>query len=318
MLLKQLMEAYELLDRPDASGEMVKEYLQSIQPRADVTTYVLEGRHGTTDMLKVVIPGKNGKRAGGTAPTIGLIGRLGGMGARPEAVGMVSDADGAWIVTAIAAKLLDMANKGDYLEGDVMISTHLCPNAPTSPHKPVAFMGSPVSTAQLNKEEVSDEMDAILTVDSTRANRYVNHRGFAITPTIKEGWILRISEDLLDIVQNATGEMPYVMPITTQDLTPYGNGTFHINSIIQPSTATQCPVVGVATTAAVPVAGCATGVNPIIDLEAAARFMIEACIAFTKGDCSFYDPDEFAELQERYGSMSHLQTFGSKGPVDDR
>ena len=81
MLLKQLMEAYELLDRPDASGEMVKEYLQSIQPRADVTTYVLEGRHGTTDMLKVVIPGKNGKRAGGTAPTIGLIGRLGGMGA---------------------------------------------------------------------------------------------------------------------------------------------------------------------------------------------------------------------------------------------
>ncbi len=318
MLLKQLMEAYELLDRPDASGEMVKEYLQSIQPRADVTTYVLEGRHGTTDMLKVVIPGKNGKRAGGTAPTIGLIGRLGGMGARPEAVGMVSDADGAWIVTAIAAKLLDMANKGDYLEGDVMISTHLCPNAPTSPHKPVAFMGSPVSTAQLNKEEVSDEMDAILTVDSTRANRYVNHRGFAITPTIKEGWILRISEDLLDIVQNATGEMPYVMPITTQDLTPYGNGTFHINSIIQPSTATKCPVVGVATTAAVPVAGCATGVNPIFDLEAAARFMIEVCIAFTKGVCSFYDPDEFDELQERYGTMSHLQTFGSKGPVDDR
>ena len=199
-----------------------------------------------------------------------------------------------------------------------MISTHLCPNAPTSPHKPVAFMGSPVSTAQLNKEEVSDEMDAILTVDSTRANRYVNHRGFAITPTIKEGWILRISEDLLDIVQNATGEMPYVMPITTQDLTPYGNGTFHINSIIQPSTATKCPVVGVATTAAVPVAGCATGVNPIFDLEAAARFMIEACIAFTKGVCSFYDPDEFDELQERYGTMSHLQTFGSKGPVDDR
>ena len=318
MLLKQLMEAYELLDRPDASGKIVKEYLQSIRPEADVTTYMLEGKHGTTDMLKVVIPGKHGKRSGGTAPTIGLIGRLGGMGARPEAVGMVSDADGAWIVTAIAAKLLDMQNKGDCLEGDVMVSTHLCPDAPTSPHKPVAFMGSPVSTAQLNKEEVNDEMDAILTVDSTRANRYVNHRGFAITPTIKEGWILRISEDLLDIVQNATGEMPYVMPITTQDLTPYGNGTFHINSIIQPSTATKCPVVGVATTAAVPVAGCATGVNPIFDLEAAARFMIEVCIAFTKGVCSFYDPDEFDELQERYGTMSHLQTFGSKGPVDDR
>ena len=96
---------------------------------------------------------------------------------------------------AIAAKLLDMQNKGDYLEGDVFVSTQICPHAPTAPHKPVPFMGSPVEMSQVNREEVSPELDAILSVDTTKGNRVINTRGFAISPTVKEGWILRTSED---------------------------------------------------------------------------------------------------------------------------
>ena len=87
-------------------------------------------------MLKVRIPGSNGKIKGGSAPTIGLLGRLGGIGARPERIGFVSDGDGALAAVALAAKLLDMQNKGDVLDGDVFISTHICPNAPTAPHDP--------------------------------------------------------------------------------------------------------------------------------------------------------------------------------------
>ena len=53
---------------------------------------------------------------------------------------------------SLAAKLLDMQNKGDILEGDIIVSTHVCPDAPTRPHKPVAFMDSPVEMARSTRK----------------------------------------------------------------------------------------------------------------------------------------------------------------------
>ena len=257
-------------------------------------------------MLKVRIPGKNGKTNGGDAPTIGLLGRLGGIGARPERIGFVSDGDGALCAVALAAKLLDMQNKGDY------ISTHICPHAPTAPHDPVPFMGSPVEMAQVNKEEVSPDLDALLVVDTTKGNRVINTRGFAISPTVKEGYVLRTSEDLLDLMQITTGRLPYVFPLATQDITPYGNDVHHLNSILQPCTATDAPVVGVAITAETMVPGCATGATHATDVEEAARFMLEVAKAYGRKQCSFYDADEYARLQKLYGSMKHLQTLGNE------
>ena len=214
MLMKQILEIYDILDSIYANGAAVEEYLRVIDPDADIDVYELKGENGDgkTDMIKIRIPGTKGKTVGGEAPTIGLLGRLGGIGARPERIGFVSDGDGALCALAIAAKILDMRKKGDALEGDVLISTHICPVAPTQPHKPVAFMGSPVEIAQVNKEEVSDDLDAILSVDTTKGNRVINTRGFAISPTVKEGYILKTSEDLLDIMQITTGRLPYVFP----------------------------------------------------------------------------------------------------------
>ena len=60
----------------------------------------------------------------------------------------------------------------------------------------------------------------------------------------KEGYILRTSEDLLDLMQITTGRLPYVFPLATQDITPYGNDLHHLNSVLQPCTATNAPVVG--------------------------------------------------------------------------
>lgn len=311
MLYKQLIEAYDIIDSSHASGAKVAAYLKSIREDADISVYPLVGSQGSTDMLKVRISGKNGKASGGTAPTIGLLGRLGGLGARPERIGYVSDGDGALVAIALAAKLLDMKNKGDDLDGDVFISTHICPDAPTAPHIPVPFMGSPVDMAQVNAEELSPELDAVLSVDTTKGNRIINTRGFAISPTVKEGYILRTSEDLLDIMQITTGRLPYVFALTQQDITPYGNDLHHLNSILQPATATKAPVVGVAITTETTVPGCATGASHLEDLDEAARFMLEVAKAFGKGILHFYDKDEFTKIQKLYGSLEHFQTLGS-------
>lgn len=312
MLMKQILDVFELLDSPSASGEIMKEYLLTIKPDANVETYRITGPKGGTDMFKVRIPGKKGKSSGGSAPTIGLLGRLGGLGARPEMTGFVSDGDGALVAIAVAAKLLSMQAKGDYLDGDVFISTHICPDAPTAPHKPVPFMGSPVEMSQVNREEVTPELDAVLSVDTTKGNRVINTRGFAISPTVKSGYILRVSEDLLGIMQTTTGKLPYVFPLSMQDITPYGNDIYHLNSILQPATATDAPVVGVAITTETMVAGSATGASHCNDCEEAARFMLEVAKYFGKGDCSFYDEKEFNRIEKLYGPMKHLQTLGKE------
>ena len=310
MLIKQIIETFDVLDSSTVTGKDVENYLRGIKADADIEVYELKGPKGSTDMVKVRIPGTRGKTNGGDAPTIGLLGRLGGIGARPEMIGFVSDGDGALAAIAAAAKLLDMQNKGDYLEGDVFISTQICPHAPTAPHKPVPFMGSPVEMSQVNREEVSPELDAILSVDTTKGNRVINTRGFAISPTVKEGYILRTSEDLLEQMQITTGRLPYVFPLATQDITPYGNNVHHLNSVLQPCTATDAPVVGVAITTEVMVPGCATGASHFADVEEAARFMLEVAKYFGKGDLKFYDEEEYELLTKLYGPMNHLQTLG--------
>jgi Protein of unknown function (DUF1177) len=310
MSLKYVMEMYELMDDQVVNGEKVKEYLLQISENGQIDVHTIEGDQGSTDFIKVVIPGKNGKSKGGTAPTLGIIGRLGGIGARPEMVGFVSDGDGALASMSAAAKLLNMAKKGDQLEGDVVLTTHICPDAPTRPHDPVPFMDSPVDILTMNEYEVAEEMDAILSIDTTKGNQIINHRGFAITPTVKEGYILKVSDDLLRVYTQSVGKLPVTMPITTQDITPYGNGVYHINSILQPAVATDKPVVGVAVTAETAVAGCATGASRVTDVEEVVRFCIEAAKLYGQSKCDFYDEKEFQHLEQLYGKMTHLQTLG--------
>lgn len=310
MLLKQILEIYELLDTPKASGRDVGALLGS-RGCSDVVVETLTGRKGSTDGVRAVFPGTRGRTAGGSAPTLGIIGRLGGIGARPEVTGFVSDGDGALAALATALKLADMQRCGDQLAGDVIVATHVCPDAPTLEHEPVPFMDSPIDIAAMNAFEVTDTMDAILSIDATKGNRVLNQRGFAITPTVKEGYILRVSDDLLSIMEMVTGDAPVVLPITHQDITPYGNGVYHLNSILQPATATRAPVVGVAITAKAPVAGCASGATHCQDVERAAAFALETAKLFGRGACPFYDAAEYQRLVQLYGRMDRFQTMGT-------
>lgn len=311
MALKQVLDVYEILDDIHVNGEVVTEYAKSKGILDATYTRVDEGK-GPTDFIRLVIPGRNGKLNGGKAPTLGIIGQLGGIGARPERIGFVSDGDGALSAVATAIKLIDMVGKGDQIDGDVIVSTHICPTAPTMPHDPVPFMGSPVDMATNVKVTVDPDMDAILSVDTTKGNRILNKRGFALTPTVKAGYILHISEDLLQIQQTSTGELPCVLALTTQDITPYGNGLYHMNSILQPCCGTDAPVVGVAITTESSVPGCATGATHEVDVAEVVQFCVEAAKEFTAGKCSFYDKDEFEMIQKLYGSMKVLQTRGNQ------
>jgi len=318
MSLKHVIELYELMDSIYVNGEVVKDYLHNIDPSADVTVKTIKGDNGSTDFVRVLVKGKNGKSSGGNAPTLGIIGRLGGIGARPEMTGFVSDGDGALACMASAAKTIDMALKGDQLEGDVIFTTHICPTAPTLPHEPVPFMNSPVDISVMNENEVDETMDAILSIDTTKGNQICNHKGFAITPTVKEGYILKVSDDLLHVYTQSAGISPVVMPITTQDITPYGNGLFHINSILQPAVATTSPVVGVAITTESVVAGCATGATHVTDVENVVRFVLEVAKVFGAKKCAFYDEKQFALIEILYGSMNHLQTKGNEVPAHEQ
>lgn len=303
--MKQLIEVLDLLDDPGVNGKSVRRYLSEYGiEECEIVT--LTGEKGDTDVLRILIPGANGKSSGGKAPTLGIVGQLGGIGARPGVKGMVSDADGAVVAVAAAAKLSQSRNRGDSIQGDVLVTTHIAPDAPILPHDPVPFMISPVPIMDVLKECVDSRMDALISVDATKGNRVIKKTGFAITATVKNGWILRVSDDFVNIYERITGDVVSVVPITMQDITPYGNNVYHINSIMQPWVMTEAPIVGLATTASVPVAGSGSGANYAGPLECATRFCIEVARDYSNGTCRFYDEKEYQNLVNRYGEMGPL------------
>jgi len=312
MLWRQVLDLFDVLDRPSANGAAAAAVLRAAGVE-DVVVTRAGTDAGHTDFIRATIRGYDGRSSGGRSPTLGVIGRLGGLGARPSQIGFVSDGDGALAALAAAAKLGSMCQAGDRLPGDVIAATHICPAAPTQPHDPVPFMGSPVDMATMNSHEVDAVMEAILSIDTTRGNRVCNHSGFAISPTVRQGWVLRVSEHLLDLQQQVTGRLPVVLPITMQDITPYENGVYHLNSILQPATATAAPVVGVALTAEVTVAGSSTGATHLASVEQTARFCVEVAKGYGAGTLGFCDEEEFSRLITLYGSMTRLQTPGDRG-----
>src|SRR5579859_4203350 len=98
----------DLLDSPRATGVVVAELLRN-RGLGNVQTETVRENTGQTDFISIVIPGGSGRLAGGTAPTLGIIGQLGGMGARPSQTGLVSDADGGIAALALALALGDAA-----------------------------------------------------------------------------------------------------------------------------------------------------------------------------------------------------------------
>ena len=303
-MLRHVIEIYDLLSDPSARGPQVAALFDGSRT-ALTETADDAGRH--VDFIKIVFPGSAGKMSGGSAPTLGILGTLGGLRIPGLSKGLVSDADGAVVALACALRLEQMSGFGERYKGDVIVATHVCQEAIEEPHEPYSFMRGPLSKRDMTAPQVDPDMDAILSIDTSRGNRVCNHDGFAITFPVKEGWVLKASPDLLRVMEFTTGQAPVVFPIATQDITPYENELTHINGIMQPATLTAAPVVGVALTTRAVVPGIGTGVAHLTHLEVAGRFCLGTAEAFGAGDCTFYDAAEFARLVELYGSMGHLQ-----------
>ena len=111
MSLLQTLTVFELIDNAHVSGQDVVD-LFTDYPAVSASTHRVTGAKGATDFVRITIPGSAGKSQGGTAPTLGIIGRLGGIGARPTRIGVVSDADGAIAAISSALKLAEMQRKG--------------------------------------------------------------------------------------------------------------------------------------------------------------------------------------------------------------
>jgi len=306
MSLSHTLAVFEALDDPAASGETVRS-LFSGMPEAEVSVQRLTSERGATDFVTVTVPGRAGKRSGGDAPTLGVIGRLGGIGARPARIGLVSDSDGAIAAIAVALKLAQMRARGDILVGDVVVTTHVCPDAPVIPHHPVDHMDCPVDLETLIRLEVSEEMDAVISIDSTKANDIINHRGIAVSPTVKEGYLLPTPPAIIRALQRSTGRPAYVFPVTTQDITPYGNGVSHLNSILQPSVWTEAPVIGLAVCSTAMIPGSATGGSQETDIALAVKFVIEVAKEFGAGRAPFFNSEELSRLLALYGSLRRIQ-----------
>ena len=313
MSLREILEVTDLMDAPTLDGETVAELLRGVGAEGcsveveRVPYQEPEDVGRLCDFLKVVIPGTDGAIGGGDAPTLGLVGRLGAQQAQPDRIGYVSDADGSIVAIAAALRLLRLAAAGGRLRGDVVATTHIATHVSITPREPVDFMGTPLSSEAMNDHEVDPAMDAILSFDTSKGNRLINHRGVAISPTAKAGYLLPVAPDLVTILEYATGEPARTFPLAQQDITPYDNGLRHFNSIMQPAVATAAPVVGVALTAKAVVPGSSTGASYETSLLDATRFAVEAAKQFTRGDVEFFDKAEHAELLERYGDMTRFQ-----------
>lgn len=309
-MLKQVIDVLEILDSPSVRGCDIERLFKNYDG-VSVEVETIGTEKGSTDVVRVLVKGKDS-----LAPVIGIMGQLGGIGARPERLGLVSDGDGAAAALSTALKAANMRRQGDILPGDLFVATHICPDAPTQPHEPVPFMGSPVGTRQVIQAMKRGKFDALISLDTTKGNRILNWKGIAITPTVKEGYILKVSQDLLDIYERVTGTPARVLPITMQDISPYGNEIYHINSIMQPCTQTTVPVVGLAVTTEVTVPGCATGASSEGDIELAARFSLEVAKEFGAQKCDFYDRSEFEKFKKLYKKISEL-VYSTEGLKND-
>jgi hypothetical protein len=320
MSLKTTLEVYEVLDSATVNGDIIKKMFEPYAEFGVVVTVTTvkneqpENSTSTTDFVSILIPGTKGKTRGGEGRTLGIVGRNGAIGARPARIGMVSDADGAIGAIAAALKLAKMKMKGDDLPGDVIATTHLSTDAPMGFNDGVAFMGMPVSSKTMNDFEVSSDMDAILSLDTSKGNSIIKQRGFAISPTAMQGYILRVSPDLVKIMESTTGKPAVTWPISLQDITPYDNDLYHFNSIMQPHVATTAPVVGIALTARSVVGGNDSSASYEIEIAEAVRFCVEVAKRYTVSlpgySCDFYNATEWQKIRSVYPDLTVFQGYG--------
>ncbi|MFT5390139.1 MAG: hypothetical protein ACI8PT_000322 [Gammaproteobacteria bacterium] len=305
-MLREVLDTIDLLDDIDNG---VAAFLDSLAPGDwTATTDEYSGEKGRTEFVKILFPGRRGKTNGGDARTLGIIGSNGGLRLPTERPGLVSDADGCIVGLSCAQRLARMASRQQILDGDVIVSTHICQRAHPEPHDPYPFVMSPLPSSEKHPRLVDERMEAILTPETCKGNKLVSPpQGFAVTQPVKEGYILRPHESILHLMEMTTGKNPVIFPLNMQDITPYESGVHHVCGMALPSVFSKAPVIGVPLAFEVPIMPAATGTQQPTVLEAAGRFCLEVAGAFGRGDCQFYYESDFEGFVKAYGGIRGWQ-----------
>ena len=168
---------------------------------------------------------------------MGVIGSNGGLRLPGPYPGLASDADGCIVGLAVALRLARMRTRGQQLAGDVLVSTHICQQA-----RPVHPFPSSCRRCQRETPPAGRCANGCgRTPETCKGNKMVAHLGFAVTPPVREGIILRPHASILHLVEMVTGKSPVVFPITMQDVTPYELGVHHICGMVLPSIFCSAP-----------------------------------------------------------------------------
>ncbi len=310
-MLREIMDVLDFLDDARNSAEQFKAMLPDGPHTVEITPF--DSDLGHTDFIKILFPGKNGKSSGGSAPTIGIIGSNGGLRLPWEYPGLSSDADGCVVGLACALGLARKHHRNQQLQGDVLVSTHICQSAHPAPHDPFPFVVSPLPSSEKHPRLVDERMDAILTPETCKSNKMAAHLGFAVTPPVREGFILRPHETILHAVEMVTGKPPVVFPITMQDVTPYELGVHHICGMVLPSIFSTAPVIGVPLVTALQTHPSATNTQQPMVLESATRFCLEVATGLGNGDYHFHYQSDFEGMLKSFGALRGWQRLDRIG-----
>lgn len=303
-MLKQGIEVFDLLTSAKVNSTRIVEYISSFGPcKAQVEGSC--GPNGSYKTLKVTIAGTDGAISGGKSPTLGFVGQVGDQASSQSKNERIPDYIGTSIVLLTAAKILQMITSGNALRGDVILSAQIGSNTSTSVSSENTTFQKEVPT----HTEVSLVMDAVISIGSYRGAKIGYNKSIAISPTVKEGYILEISDDLWALAKKTNDVSPISLPLSQQDIIPCEKGLPQAHTILQPSRATSAPVVGIGIQNEM---ASRHGLNTSLfeRIESTGRFLVTVATAFTNNNCSLYDEHEFTILRTSYGDMSHFQHIG--------
>lgn len=305
-MLRDVLDVIDFMTDPDAT---VDGFL-ALLPASDAVVHreTVKTAKGAMEFVKILLPGSRGKSKGGDTRTLGIIGSLGALRIPGDNLSLVSDADGCLVALAVALRLARMAAKGQVLQSDVLISTHICQQGTAEPHDPYPFVMSPIPSSQKHPRLVDPAMDAIVAVETCKSNKLLSHKGFAITHVAKEGLLLRVHADLIHIMEMVTGRLPVIFPVSQQDLTPYESGIHHVCGMMLGNLFTDAPVLGVPLTTESQTWPAWTNVSHPDVLEQAGRFCLEVAIRFGLGQTEFFYQDDYAGMKKLFGDLRQKAT----------
>lgn len=218
MILKTLLDVIDLLESNNPLELLKRKIPKDIEYE--------EKKIGEVTYVKAYYKGGGKQR-------IEILGRLGAIQMK-ENKGLVSDADGAIVSLTALLELVNLMQKGIEFDIDISIITNISLNAKLISHKPFNFMVPLIDFNDALKEEVDPKADLILSIDSTKGNIIAKYDDFALTHVIKDGYILKLDDNVIEIYNRITGHEIYFIPLTTGDLTPIDFKVYHISTLVSP------------------------------------------------------------------------------------